>query len=64
MIKGTKLVVTGSIRTSSYEKNGEKRDSTEINVDDIEFAGGAKGSRDAGSPAPEAASSSEEEIPF
>jgi single-strand DNA-binding protein len=43
LAKGDKVTIQGKIRTSSYEKNGEKRYSTEIIVDDIEIAtkGGA-----------------------
>jgi len=33
--KGSKLFVKGEIRTSSYEKNGEKRYSTEVVAQDI-----------------------------
>ncbi|HSO31708.1 MAG TPA: single-stranded DNA-binding protein, partial [Labilithrix sp.] len=31
LTKGERIFVEGSLRTSSYEKNGEKRYSTEIN---------------------------------
>lgn len=40
--KGTKLVVEGSIHTRSYEKDGEKRYTTNIKVFNVEFAGGSK----------------------
>lgn len=63
MTKGAKLVVTGSLRTRSYEKNGEKRYATNINVEDIEFAGGAKGTR-APTPAATETTADGEEIPF
>jgi single-strand DNA-binding protein len=44
IVKGTKLLVTGSIRNSSYEdRDGNKRYRTDINVDDVEFCGGGKG---------------------
>lgn len=46
LTKGTKLVVTGSIRGSEYEKDGVKRWSTDIVVNDLEFAGGGAKSSD------------------
>lgn len=50
--KGNRLFVEGSIRTSSYEKNGEKRYSTEIVASDIILAGGGPEKR--AQPTPEA----------
>jgi single-strand DNA-binding protein len=38
--KGSRLLVEGSIRTSSYEKDGEKRYSTEIVANDVLLQGG------------------------
>lgn len=35
--KGAPVFVTGSIRTQEYEKNGEKRSSWEVRVDDIQL---------------------------
>jgi single-strand DNA-binding protein len=44
IVKGTKLLVTGSIRNSSYDdRDGNKRYRTDITVDDVEFCGGGKG---------------------
>lgn len=43
LAKGSKLLVKGSIRTSSYEKDGEKRYRTEINASNIILAGGKAG---------------------
>lgn len=40
--KGAQLVVTGKLKTSSYEKGGEKRYKTEVRIDEIEFAGGGE----------------------
>jgi single-strand DNA-binding protein len=40
--KGDRIFVEGSIRTSSYEKNGEKRYSTEIIANNIILAGGGR----------------------
>jgi single-strand DNA-binding protein len=41
--KGSSIFVEGSLRTSSYEKNGEKRYSTEVNATNIILAGGRRG---------------------
>src|SRR5215467_11754089 len=41
--KGSSIFVEGSLRTSSYEKNGEKRYSTEIVANNIILAGGRRG---------------------
>jgi single-strand DNA-binding protein len=56
--KGATVTVQGKLKTSSYEKNGEKRYSTDVNVEKIvvsgkgggESAGG--GQREAASPQP------------
>lgn len=72
--KGSKLYVEGKLETSSYEKNGEKRYSTEINVRDFQMLD-SKGERSGGdypsygsqqrnaAPAP-AEEPLEDEIPF
>jgi single-strand DNA-binding protein len=44
--KGDRIYVEGSLRTSSYEKDGEKRYRTEVNVTDVKFAGSKRGSSD------------------
>lgn len=42
-IKGSKIAVTGSIRTGSYEdKSGNRKYTTDVNVEGFEFAGGKK----------------------
>ena len=41
--KGSSIFVEGSLRTSSYEKDGEKRYRTEINANNIILAGGKRG---------------------
>ena len=46
LTKGERIFVEGSLRTSSYEKNGEKRYSTEINASNIILAGRGKGAGD------------------
>ncbi len=38
--KGDRIFIEGSLRTSSYEKNGEKRYSTEINATNLILSGG------------------------
>lgn len=40
--KGDRVLLEGSLRTSSYEKNGQKHFKTEINVTDVELLGGGK----------------------
>lgn len=37
LTKGTKVAVYGKLRTSSYEKDGQRRKSWEVRVEDIEF---------------------------
>jgi len=48
LTKGSSVFIEGSIRTSSYEKNGEKRYSTEIVANNIILSGGrrSEGGRD------------------
>jgi single-strand DNA-binding protein len=51
--KGDRLLVIGHLKTRSWEKDGIKRYTTEIIVDDFAFVGGGKGnaaSGDAGTP--------------
>jgi single-strand DNA-binding protein len=38
LAKGQRILVEGRITTGSYEKDGEKRYTTDVNVDRIEFA--------------------------
>jgi single-strand DNA-binding protein len=40
LTKGSRVFVIGRIHNSSYEKDGQKRYSTEIICDDLRFAGG------------------------
>lgn len=49
--KGRQVYVEGRLHTSSYEKNGEKRYSTEIIAERVQFLGG-KGERRGDGPAP------------
>lgn len=48
--KGTKVAIEGSLRTGSYEKNGQKFYTTDVVIDQIEFAGPKASGTD--SPAP------------
>lgn len=41
--KGDRICVEGSLRTSSYEKDGEKRYKTEVNATNIVLCGGSRG---------------------
>ena len=52
--KGSKVLIEGVLRTSSYDKDGQKHWSTEIVVNDIELLGGKQSSgapRSAAAPA-------------
>ena len=40
--KGQRVLIEGRIQTNSYEKDGEKKYTTDVNVDRIEFADGKK----------------------
>lgn len=62
LVKGTKVVVEGSIRYGSYEKDGVKHYTTDINVTNVEFAGGGKKSDDGGGG--DSGSSDNSDIPF
>jgi single-strand DNA-binding protein len=42
LAKGARIFVEGSLRTSSYEKNGEKRYRTEVIASNIILAGGKR----------------------
>lgn len=56
--KGTSLLVEGGIRTSSYDKDGQRRYKTEVHAKDVVFAGRratAHGSDATGMISPEAA---------
>lgn len=46
LAKGSNIFVEGSIRTSSYEKDGEKRYRTEIVANNILLTGGRRGGGD------------------
>ena len=38
--KGSMIAVVGSLQTGSYEKDGQKHFTTDVNVDEVYFAGG------------------------
>ena len=38
LTKGQRILIEGRIQTGSYEKDGEKKYTTDVNVDRIEFA--------------------------
>ena len=42
LTKGQRILIEGRIQTGSYEKDGEKRYTTDVNVDRIEFADGKR----------------------
>lgn len=49
LVKGTRVLVEGTLRTNSYEnKDGVKVNTVEIWVDNIEFAGARPGGSDGG----------------
>lgn len=60
--KGSKVAIEGKLRWSSWERDGKRRSKLEVIVDEIELMSG-QGQRKA-SPAPQAESLYDEEIPF
>lgn len=46
LTKGSRVLIEGSLQTSSYEKDGVKRTSVEIMVNNIEFASSKRDSAD------------------
>ena len=52
LAKGDRIFVEGRLQTSSYEKNGEKRYSTEVVATNVILSGGGRG-RGEGAPARE-----------
>jgi single-strand DNA-binding protein len=56
LAKGDRIFVEGRLQTSSYEKNGEKRYSTEVVATNIILSGGGRG-RSEGAPAREGGAS-------
>lgn len=60
--KGKQLYITGSIRTTSYEKDGQKHYSTEVVANDVRFLGGSGANE--GKPRMEEGAIGDSEIPF
>jgi single-strand DNA-binding protein len=61
LAKGDRIFVEGSLRTSSFEKNGEKRYSTEVNATNVILCGGkgaGAGGEQRSTPAPASGGSS------
>ncbi|MEE3202545.1 MAG: single-stranded DNA-binding protein [Acidobacteriota bacterium] len=51
LLKGTQIYVEGRLQTRQWEaKDGGKRSTTEIRVDNIEFVGGGRGASDRPTP--------------
>ena len=42
--KGDMVTLVGSVHINRYEKDGQKRNSTEVKVEEIHFSGGKKNS--------------------
>jgi single-strand DNA-binding protein len=42
LAKGDRIMIEGKLKTSSYEKDGEKRYRTEVNVSEVVLCGGGK----------------------
>lgn len=57
-VKGSMIAVQGSIQTGSYEKDGVKRYTFEINADNVSFCGSKNESSTSGAPAATAAAPS------
>lgn len=52
--KGSEVIVQGRLQTSTYEKNGETRYSTEVVADRVTFVGGKRGGGESTQPKPSA----------
>lgn len=63
MKKGSQMYVSGRMTTRSYDKNGEKRYSTEVVADTMQMLGHAKGAEKQEKQA-ESLADMEDEIPF
>jgi len=61
LTKGSRVLVEGVLRTSSWEKDGEKRYRTEIVARDVELCGGAKKQQQQAAPAE---APQDDDIPF
>jgi single-strand DNA-binding protein len=61
--KGSRVMVTGHLQTSNYEKEGQKHFRTEVIVEELCFAGNAR-PNGAYTPAPREAAPAATEVPF
>lgn len=55
LVRGTKVTVSGKLRYSSWEKDGQKRSKVDVLVDDLEFMSRREGGQQAYQPAPQQA---------
>lgn len=65
--KGRQVYVEGSLRTSSWEQDGQTRYMTEVNARDVQFLGGSPGGGGGGGDygdSPGGPPSSDDDIPF
>ncbi len=53
--KGIKVVITGHLQNDTYEKDGQKKTTTKIMIDSIEFAESKSASQGNNTPAPKTA---------
>ena len=60
LTKGKTIYAEGRLQTSSYEKDGEKRYRTEVNVVEVILLGGGGGQRDGASSHPAAPNTTDE----
>jgi len=70
LAKGRQVYVEGRLRTSSYEKEGQKHYSTEVVADDVQFLGSGGGGKktdddaEPSKPSPARKSEPVDDIPF
>ncbi len=62
--KGSRVMITGHLRTSSYEKEGQKHYSTEVIVDDLYFFSSGRPTNGAYVPAPRVPALAATDLPF
>ncbi len=66
LTKGSKILIEGGLRTSSWEKDGQKRYKTEVHASEVELLGDKGGSRVGSRPDPVPAGEvpDDDDIPF
>ena len=62
--KGSRILVEGSLRTSSYEKDGQKRYTTEVNAQNILLQGGGPKREERHERSAPAGLAEDDDIPF